>query len=154
MIFNKIIAAKKKKKGDDEEIFEWLPQMKPPRKNEVLFWIGEKFLEKQETNDNELLFRQEMTKKMVRSYFSECDKKWTTDRNPLANNGNECDTRLRSIYLPAEAWSGFGPYHGIGMWREYAQTKCIGAILTPWAMTIALVLAYGRVCLRNFYIMS
>ena len=34
------------------------------------------------------------------------------------------------------AWSGFGPYHG--MWHEYAQTKCIGAILTPWAMTSAL----------------
>ena len=60
-------------------------------------------------------------------------------------------------------WSGFGPYHG--MWREYAQTKCIGAILTPWAMTIALGLgvitpqpelyhAYGRANLRNFYFMS
>ena len=61
------------------------------------------------------------------------------------------------------AWSGFGPYHG--MWREYTQTKCIGAILTPWAMTIALGLgvitpqpelyhAYGRANLRNFYFMS
>ena len=29
--------------------------------------------------------------------------------------------------------SGFGPYHG--MWHEDAQTKCIGAIPTPWAMT-------------------
>jgi hypothetical protein len=35
------------------------------------------------------------------------------------------------------AWSGFGPYHG--KWREYTQTKCIlGAILTPWVMTIVL----------------
>ncbi len=34
------------------------------------------------------------------------------------------------------AWSGFGPYYD--MWHEYAQTKCIGAILTPWAMTFAL----------------
>ena len=61
------------------------------------------------------------------------------------------------------AWSGFGPYHG--MWREYAQTKCIGVIPTPWAMTIALGLgvitpepelyhAYGRAILRNFYFMS
>jgi hypothetical protein len=61
------------------------------------------------------------------------------------------------------AGSGFGPYHG--MWREYAQTKCIGGILTPWAMTIALVLgvitpqselyhAYDRANLRNFYFMS
>ncbi len=48
------------------------------------------------------------------------------------------------------------------MWREYAQTKCIGAILTPWAMMIVLGLgvitpqpelyhAYGIVCLRNFF---
>jgi hypothetical protein len=29
--------------------------------------------------------------------------------------------------------SGFGPYHG--MWLEDAQTKCIGIIPTPWAMT-------------------
>jgi hypothetical protein len=61
------------------------------------------------------------------------------------------------------AWSGFGPYHGMG--REYAQTKCIGAILTPWAMKIELGLgvitpqpelyhAYGRANLRNFYFMS
>jgi hypothetical protein len=59
--------------------------------------------------------------------------------------------------------SGFGPYHG--MWLEYAQTKCIGAIPTPWAMTIVLGLgvitpqpelyhAYGRAILRNFYFMS
>jgi hypothetical protein len=33
-------------------------------------------------------------------------------------------------------WSGVGPYHG--MWCECAQAKCIGAILTPWAMMIAL----------------
>jgi hypothetical protein len=26
-----------KKRGDDEERFEWLPQMKPPRKNDILF---------------------------------------------------------------------------------------------------------------------
>jgi hypothetical protein len=61
------------------------------------------------------------------------------------------------------ASSDFGPYHG--MWHEYAQTKCIGAILTSWAMTIALGLgiimpqpelyhAYGRVFLCNFYFMS
>jgi len=41
-----------------------------------------------------------------------------------------------SFFAATMAWSGFGPYHG--MWREYAQTKCIGVILTPWAMTIAL----------------
>jgi hypothetical protein len=29
--------------------------------------------------------------------------------------------------------SGFGPYRG--MWLEDAQTKCIGIIPTPWAMT-------------------
>ncbi len=51
------------------------------------------------------------------------------------------------------------------MWREHAQTKCTGAILTPWAMTIALGLgviapqpelyhAYGRAILCNFYFMS
>ena len=64
-----------------------------------------------------------------------------------------------SFFAATMVWSGFGPYHG--MWREYDQTKCIGAILTPWAMTIALGLgvitlqpelyhAYGGVCLRNF----
>ena len=60
------------------------------------------------------------------------------------------------------ASSGFDPYHG--MWREYAQTKCIGAILTLWVMTNVLGLvvitphcelyyAYGRAILRNFYFM-
>jgi hypothetical protein len=60
------------------------------------------------------------------------------------------------------AWSGFGPYHS--MWREYAQTKCIGAILTPWVIMIVLGLgvitpqtelyhAYGRANLRNFFFM-
>ena len=29
--------------------------------------------------------------------------------------------------------SSFGPCHG--MWLEEAQTKCIGVIPTPWAMT-------------------
>ena len=61
------------------------------------------------------------------------------------------------------AWSGFGPYHG--MWHEYAQTKCIGAILTPWAMMFALdsgvitpqpelYHTYGYANLRNIYLMS
>ena len=61
------------------------------------------------------------------------------------------------------ACSGFCPYYG--MWREYAQTKCIGVIPTPWAMMIALSLgvitpqpelyhAYCRAILRNFYFMS
>jgi len=50
------------------------------------------------------------------------------------------------------------------MWREYTQTKCTGAILTPWAMRIVLGLgvtmpqpelyhAYSRAILRNFYFM-
>ena len=50
------------------------------------------------------------------------------------------------------------------MLHEYAQTKCIGAILTPWAMTTALCLviitpqpelyhAYGRVfCVTFIYV--
>ena len=61
------------------------------------------------------------------------------------------------------ACSGFCPYYG--MWREYAQTKYIGVIPTPWAMMIALSLgvitpqpelyhAYCRAILRNFYFMS
>ena len=44
--------------------------------------------------------------------------------------------KLFSFFAATMAWSGFGPYHC--MWREYAQTKCICAILTPWAMMIAL----------------
>jgi hypothetical protein len=71
--------------------------------------------------------------------------------------------KLFSFFAATMASSGFGPYHG--MWREYAQTKCIVAILTPWAMTIALGLgvttpqpelyhAYGRANLRKFYFMS
>jgi hypothetical protein len=67
------------------------------------------------------------------------------------------------IIFAIMAWSGFGPYHS--MWCECAQTKCIGAILTPWAMMIALGLgvitpqpelyhAYGQAILRNFYFMS
>jgi hypothetical protein len=51
------------------------------------------------------------------------------------------------------------------MWHENAQTKCIGIIPTPWAMTIALGMgvitpepelyhAYGRAILHNFYFMS
>ncbi len=43
---------------------------------------------------HKLPFRQEKTKQMARSYFSECDKKRTTDRNPLANNGNKYHTIL------------------------------------------------------------
>jgi hypothetical protein len=34
------------------------------------------------------------------------------------------------------AWSGFGPYHGMSL--EDAQTKCVGVITTPCAMTHAL----------------
>jgi hypothetical protein len=71
--------------------------------------------------------------------------------------------KLFSFFAATMVWSGFGPYHG--MWREYAQTKCIGAILTKWAMTIALGLGiimpqhelyhtYGRAILRNVYFMS
>jgi len=67
-----------------------------------------------------------------------------------------------SFFTATMAWSGFGPYHG--MWHEYSNTKCIGTILTPWAMMIVLGLgiitpqpklyhAYGRVCLHNFYFM-
>ncbi len=34
------------------------------------------------------------------------------------------------------ATSGFGPYHGL--WHDYAPTKHIGVIPTPWAMMDAL----------------
>jgi len=73
-------------------------------------------------------------------------------------------TRSKKTFFAATmAWSGFGPYHG--MWCEYAQTKCTGAIVTPWVMTIALGLgvitpqpelyhAYGQAILHNFYFMS
>jgi hypothetical protein len=71
--------------------------------------------------------------------------------------------KLFWLFAATMVWSGFGPYHGI--WREHAQTKCIGAILTPWAMTIALGLGiitpqpelyhtYGRAILRKLYFMS
>ena len=44
--------------------------------------------------------------------------------------------KLFSLFAATMAWSGFDPYHG--MWREFAQTKCIGVIPTPCAMKIAL----------------
>ncbi len=71
--------------------------------------------------------------------------------------------KLFSFFAATMASSSFGPYHD--KWREYAQTKCICAILTPWAMTFALGLgvitpqpelyhAYGRFFLHNFYFIS
>ena len=80
----------------------------------------------------------------------------TRSKNLFAN-------KLFLLFATTMAWSGFGPYHG--MWHEYAQIKCLGAIPIPWAMTIALGLgvitpqpelyhAYGRAILRNFYFMS
>ena len=60
--------------------------MKPPRKNDILFWIGEKFLVKQETK--ELPFRQEKTRKWRAQISANAIKIRTTDGYPLANNGN------------------------------------------------------------------
>ena len=42
------------------------------------------------------------------------------------------DTCLVSTMAP----SSFGPHHGI--WLEDPQTKCIGVVPAPWAMTHAL----------------
>ena len=44
--------------------------------------------------------------------------------------------KLFLFFAATMVWSGVGPYHG--MWCECAQAKCICAILTPWAMMIAL----------------
>ena len=57
-------------------------------------------------------------------------------RSNIPGPENLFANKLFWFFSAAMEWSGFGPYHG--MWREYAQTKCIGAILTPWAMTTAL----------------
>ncbi len=58
----------------------------PRWNNDILFWISEKFLVKQETN--ELLFRQEKTRKWHAQISANAIKIPTTDGNPLANNGN------------------------------------------------------------------
>ena len=41
--------------------------------------------------------------------------------------------KLFDIFLSTIALSSFGPY--CPLWHEHIQTKCIGAIPTPWAMT-------------------
>jgi len=99
----------------------------------------------------------------IKVYLFVCWKLYSILRTFIPGPKNLFANKLFSFFAATMAWSGFGPYHGI--WHEYAQTKCIGAILTPWAMTIALGLgvitpqpklyhAYGRACLRNFYFMS
>jgi hypothetical protein len=57
-----------------------------PKKEWLSFWIGEKFLVKQETC--ELPFRQEQTRKWCTKISLNAIKIRTTDRNPLANNRN------------------------------------------------------------------
>ncbi len=65
-----------------------------------------------------------------------CRKLYSILRTFIPGPKNLFANKLFSFFAATMTWSGFGPYHG--MWREYAQTKCIGAILTPWAMSIAL----------------
>ncbi len=96
----------------------------------------------------------------IKVYIFACWKLYSILRTFIPGPKNLFANKLFSFFAATMAWSGFGPYHG--MWHEYAQTKCIGTILTPWMMTIALGLgvitpqpklyhAYGRVCLRNFF---
>ncbi len=99
----------------------------------------------------------------IKVYLFLCWKLYSVLHTFIPISKNLFANKLFSFFAATMAWSGFGPYHG--MWRDYAQTKCIGAILTPLVMTNALDLrvitpqpelyhTYGRVCLRNFYFMS
>ncbi len=99
----------------------------------------------------------------IKVYLFVCWKLYSILRTFIPGPKNLSANKLCSLFAATMLWSGFGPYHG--MWLEYAQTKFIGVIPTPWAMTIALGLgvimpelelyhAYGRAILRNFYFMS
>ena len=72
----------------------------------------------------------------IKVYLFACWKLYSILRAFIPGPKNLFANKLFSFFAATMAWSGFGPYHG--MWHEYAQTKCVGAILTPWAMTIAL----------------
>jgi hypothetical protein len=98
----------------------------------------------------------------IKVYLFACWKLQSILRTFIPGPKNLFANKLFSFFAATMAWSGFGPYHC--MWREYAQTKCICTILTPWAMMIVLGLcaitpqselyhAYGRVCLHYFYFM-
>ena len=50
-------------------------------------------------------------------------------KHPLAN-------KLFGVFVSTMAPSGFGPY--FPLWHQHTQTKGIGVIPTPWAMTHAL----------------
>ncbi len=97
----------------------------------------------------------------IKVYLFACWKLYSILRTFIPGPKNLFANKLFLFFAATMTSSGFGPYHG--MWREYAQTKCIGAILR--AMMIALGLgvitpqpklyhAYSRVFLRNFYFMS
>ncbi len=99
----------------------------------------------------------------IKVYLFACWKLYSILLAFIPGPKNLFANKLFLLFAATMAWSGFGPYHG--MWREYAQTKCIGAIPTPWAMTIVLGLgvitpqpklynAYSRAILCNFYFMS
>ena len=99
----------------------------------------------------------------IKVYLFVCWKLYSILRTFIPGPKNLFVNKLFSLFAATMVWSGFGPYHGI--WHEYAQTKCIGAILTPWAMMIALGLgvitpqpelyhAYGQAILRKLYFMS
>jgi len=72
----------------------------------------------------------------IKVYLFACWKLYSILRTFTPGPKNLFANKLFSFFAATMAWSGVGPYHG--MWHEYAQTKCIGAILIPWAMTIAL----------------
>ena len=95
-----------------------------------------------------------------KGYLFACWKLYSILRTFIPGPKNLFANKLFSFFTATMAWSGVGPYHG--MWCECAQAKCIGAILTPWVMMIALGLGvitpqpklyqhtYGRAILRTF----
>jgi len=72
----------------------------------------------------------------IKFYLFTCWKLYSILRTFIPDPKNLFANKLFSFFTATMVWSSFGPYHG--MWREYTQTKCIGAILTPWVMTIVL----------------
>ena len=98
----------------------------------------------------------------IRGYLFACWKLYSILHIFIPGPENLFANKLFLFFAASMASSSFG--FNNGMWREYAHTRCKGAILTPWAMMIAIGLglirpqhklyhAYGRAIFCNFYFM-
>ncbi len=72
----------------------------------------------------------------LRSFLSRDSLPYIIQRRIVPGPETPCATQLLRNTDVTMARSGFGPYHGL--LRDDTQSKRIGIITTPWAMTDAL----------------